>query len=167
MNLPERKPIRLKGYSYSQSGAYFITICTKNREKILSDIVVGCGVYDAPQITLTAYGKIAENYIHLMNDKYDTVSIDKYVIMPNHIHFIIVIRDNAIGGSSLAPNPTNEIIPKFVSLYKRYCNRACGRNIWQKSYHDHIIRGETDYREIWGYIDNNPAKWQEDRFYTQ
>lgn len=129
--------------------------------------IVGRGVYDAPQIKLTTYGETAEKYIRVMNDTHDKTFIDKYVIMPNHIHCIIVIRSATKDGSSQAPNPTNEIIPKFVSLYKRYCNRACGKNIWQKSYHDHIIRGETDYREIWQYIDNNPAKWQEDRLYAQ
>lgn len=62
-------------------------------------------------------------------------------------------------------HPTNETIPKFVSLFKRYCNREFGYNIWQKSYNDHIIRDEKDYLNRWKYIENNPAKWQEDDYY--
>lgn len=158
MNYPQRKPTRLKGYDYSNDGAYFVTLCVKNKEPLLGKIV-GCGVYDAPQIRLSEYGTVAEKYISLMNEKYDNVYIDKYIIMPNHIHMIIVVQNCKVdSGSSQAPNPTNETIPKFVSLFKRYCNRVYGRNIWQRSYNDHIIRGEKDYLEIWNYIDNNALK---------
>ena len=158
MNYPKRKPTRLKGYNYSDNGAYFITICVKNKEPLLGKIA-GCGVYDAPQIILSEYGTVAKKYISIMNEKYDNVYIDKYIIMPNHIHMIIVVQNcNTDSGSSQAPNPTNETIPKFVSLFKRYCNRVYGKNIWQNSYNDHIIRGEKDYLEIWSYIDNNTVK---------
>ena len=90
--------------------------------------------------------------------------------MPNHIHLIIEVltttgNDCVLNGSSQAPNPTNEIIPKFVSLFKRHCNREIGKNIFQRSFHDHIIRGEKDYLKIWNYIDTNPQKWDEDCFY--
>ncbi len=163
MNLPNRKPTRLKNYDYSSEGAYFITICTHQKQKILCDIV-GDGVYDIPQTDLSHYGLIADKYIQKMNSQYNNVFIDKYVVMPNHIHLILVIKNN---GMSQAPSPTNAIIPKFVSLYKRYCNREIGRNIWQRSYHDHIIRDERDYLKIWNYIDTNPQKWREDCFYTQ
>ena len=165
MTLPTRKAIRLKNYNYSQAGAYFITICTKEKRKILGNINVGFGVCDEPRVQLTPYGSIADKYIKLMACKYENVSIDKYVIMPNHIHFIIVVNDT--GGLSQAPNPTNEVIPKFISLFKRYCNREYGENIWQKSYNDHIIRGENDFLKIWEYIENNPIKWQDDLYFTE
>ena len=172
MNLPKRKPTRLKNYDYSQNGYYFITICTHNKQKILCNIV-GDGVYDIPQTNLTEYGKILEKYIVFMNSKYENVTIDKYVIMPNHIHLIIKIseklnNDNILHGTSQAPYPTaNAIIPKVISLFKRYCNREIGNNIFQRSFHDHIIRDENDYLKIWNYIDTNPQKWEKDCFYIK
>ena len=89
--------------------------------------------------------------------------------MPNHIHLIVVISEaiqkgNILNGTSQAPSPTNAILPKFVSLYKRYCNREYGDNLFQRSFHDHIIRNEADYQRIWNYIDTNPLKWNEDCF---
>ena len=87
MNLPKRKRIRLKDYDYSQDGYYFITICTKDKVKILCNIV-GTGVLDGPQIKYTKYGKIADNQIAIMSDFYNDIKVDKYVIMPNHIDYL-------------------------------------------------------------------------------
>ena len=165
MDLPKRRSTRLKNYDYSENGYYFITICTLKKQKILCDIV-GEGVYDLPNIVLTKYGKILDKYIIFMSSKFDGVSIDKYVIMPNHVHLIIKIEIEPEADSSSAPCPTaNAIIPKFVSLFKRYCNREIGSNIFQRSFHDHIIRGENDYAKIWDYIDSNPICWNSDALY--
>ncbi len=161
MEQPKRKQMRLKDYDYSQSGAYFVTISVKERKKILCDIV-GDGVYDIPKTILSPCGKIVEKYIQKMNSQYNNVCIDKFIIMPNHIHLIIKIsNDNdVLCGMSQAPYPTaNAIIPKFVSLFKRYCNREYGENIFQRSFHDHIIRNQKDYEEVWEYIENNPKSW--------
>ncbi|MBQ3226912.1 MAG: hypothetical protein IJB48_07645, partial [Clostridia bacterium] len=89
MHLPIRKPTRLKGYDDSSPGAYFITICTKERKHLLSKITVGDGVLDVPQNQLTNYGEIAEKHIGQMDEFYNYISIDKYVIMPNHIHLLL------------------------------------------------------------------------------
>ena len=169
MKLPKRKSPRMVGFDYSTNAAYFITICTDKKQKILCDFV-GDGVYDIPTTNLSDCGKIVKKYIEQMQSKYDNVCIDNYVIMPNHIHLIIMVsepcsNENNLYGSSQAPTPTNAIIPKFVSLFKRYCNREYGKNIWQRSFHDHIIRDERDYRKIYEYISSNPARWQEDKFY--
>ena len=164
--LPKRTPTRVKNFDYSTPGAYFVTICTEGRKQILSNITVGDGVYDIPCVRLTHIGKIVDKYINVMNETYDNVSVEKYVIMPNHIHMIIsILPENPTNGLSQAPNPTNAIIPKFVSLFKRYCNREIGHSIFQRSYHDHIIRGVKDYTEIYTYIESNPAKWAEDCYY--
>ena len=166
MNLPKRKPTRLKGYDYSTPEAYFVTICTQERKKILSNIIVGDGVLDVPQNILANYGEIANKYIKQMNGFYKHISVDKYVIMPNHIHFILSITDLKIG-TSRTPSPTNSEISKFISTFKRFCNREYGKNIWQRSFHDHIIRDEKDYQKIWEYIDTNPLKWELDCFYNE
>ena len=163
MNLPKRKPTRLKGYDYSTSGAYFITICTHNRECILGEIV-GQGLAPA-ETDLSQYGKIARDQLLDLENRYKSVKIDKYVIMPNHIH-VILITDNTAGAS---PCPTiSDIVCSFKSLTTRICNKSDNKTqkIFQTSFHDHIIRGEKDYQKIWEYIDTNPLKWELDCFYN-
>ncbi len=162
MELPKRKPTRLKDFDYSQNGAYFVTICTKDKQCIFSE-VVGGGALDAPQNILSETGKIAEKYILSTNNIPD-VAVDKYVIMPNHIHLILIVHNT--GGTSKAPSPTNNIISHTISTFKRFVNKEAGQNIFQRSFHDHIIRDEQDYLKIWNYIDTNPQKWREDCFFT-
>ena len=162
--LPKRRRTRLAGWDYSASGAYFVTVCTREKQKLLGE-VVGGGVYDAPQTRLSEQGKAVQESLRQMTE-HNEVTVEKAVIMPNHLHLLLVVHAHP-GGSSQAPNPTNAAIPQFVSLFKRRCNRLCGENIWQRSYHDHIIRDEADFQRIWEYIDTNPAKWQNDCFYSE
>ena len=163
MDLVKRKPNRLENYNYSASGAYFITLCTQGRKEILSCIDVGTGVLDCPKIQLSERGMIAEKYINQLNDFYDNIAVDKYVIMPDHIHLLLNISN--VDGQSGTPVPTNNnknsTVSKFVSTFKRFCNKEYGQNIWQQRYYDHIIRNQNDYNDIWEYIDNNPKKWLE------
>ena len=162
--LPKRKSPRLKGYDYSTPGLYFLTVCVKSREYLLGKIV-GCGDFDAPKMILSEYGVILDKYINLMNSKYSHIKIEKYVIMPNHFHLILNIKDYKIGASETAA-PYNNETSKFISLLKRYCNKEYGENIWQSSCNDHIIRGEKDYKKIWEYIDSNVLRWENDCFYN-
>ncbi len=189
MELPKRKSTRLQGYNYSTPGAYFITLCTKDRQRILSEISVGTGIpvgtgdclrrllpastrlqnalrfahLDGPQNKLTKYGEIADRQLKIMSDFYDNIKIDKYVIMPNHIHLLIRIIDT--DGQSGTPVPTNSLISQFVSTFKRFCNKEYGKNIWQSRSNDHIVRGKYDYEKIWEYIDTNVIRWEKDCFY--
>ena len=161
---PKRKDLRLKNYDYSEYGAYFITICTDKRRKIFSKIV-GVGVPDDPRVELTTYGKIVDKFINQLNDFYENISVEQYVIIPNHIHLILFVCDD---GSSRTPPPTskpNSIVPAFVSTFKRFCNKEIGENIWQRGFYDHIIRDKYDYDEISKYIHENPLKWQFDKLY--
>ena len=168
MDRPERKPIRLKSWDYSAPGAYFVTICTREKRCILSRIArpsvgdVGAGVLDGPRVRLSAIGRIVDKTIQSMNNHYDPVSFDRYVIMPNHIPLLIRITGD---GSSRTPTPTNAIIPACISTLKRMTNQLCGEKLWQRSYYDHIIRNEDDYRHIAEYIEANPTRWTDDRFY--
>ena len=165
MKLPKRKPTRLKEYDYSTPGMYFITVCVTDKKHLLGRIV-GFGDFDEPQMMLSKYGEILDRNINLMDAKYSHMNVDKYVIMPNHFHLILNITDYKNGASGIAA-PYNNEISKFISLLKRYCNREFGTNIWQRSYHDHIIRGEKDYRKIWEYIDANVVRWEKDCFYNE
>ncbi len=163
-----RKGMRLESHDYNTPGAYFITICTKDRKAILATIDVGTGVLDGPKIRLKPYGETARRYLLQMDDFYDHIAVDHYVIMPNHIHLLLRVLPTAKGpsGTPVPPSRQNTTIAQFVSTFKRFCNRELGHNIWQYRSYDHVIRGEQDYNEIWQYIDNNPAKWEQDRLYA-
>ena len=182
--LPERKKMRLKQYDYSSAGAYFVTICIQDRKSILSNIIppvgdgaydvpqypVGDGAYDVPQVRLTPIGKIIEKHL-LSSENISGVKIDRYVIMPDHIHAIIFLDPNqykrnsnklgasSINGTSRAPSPTNEMLPHIVSTFKRFCNRELEDNIFQRGYMEHIIRDLKDYETRANYIYNNPIRW--------
>lgn len=93
--------------------------------------------------------------------------MDKYVIMPNHIHLLVFVKETASGGPSGATSPANARIPHYVSTLKRFCHRDIGHKIFQRSYHDHVIRHERDYQRIWTYMEGNPSRWSEDRFYVK
>ena len=159
MELPKRKPTRLKGYDYSTPGAYFLTICVKDKKQLLSKIV-GDDEGIVPQNNLSEIGLICDRYINNINIKYENVTVDKYVIMPNHIHLIVFLH-----GTMRASSPTKNI-ETIIRSFKTMVTKEIGNSIWQRSYHDHIIRGEKDYRKIWEYIDTNPIKWELDCFYN-
>ena len=177
--MDNRKLNRLINYDYSSNGLYFVTICTKDRVQYLSEITtgngelienytehgnfVGDGVLDVPQIKLTEYGRILDQQIIEMNSIYKNSQVIKYVIMSDHLHMIIYLFDDEmVLGTSRTPSPTNAKIPLIVSTLKRFVNKKIGFNIWQRSYHDHIIRNREELRQIWQYIDNNPINWAND-----
>jgi len=100
------------------------------------------------------------------------LTIEKYIIMPNHVHLIIALHNEKDGtsrqnndGTSRMPSPTNALIQALVSTLKRFVHKECGFAFFQRSYHDHIIRNEAEYQKIWQYIDENPARWKEDMYY--
>ena len=161
MEIPNRKPNRIVGYDYSQNGAYFITICTQDRKKILSNISVGTPLPGCPQkpcVELLWHGEIADKYIRQMDAFYEHLSVDQYMIMPDHIHLLITIHESNGHPGKGVPARTSEIA-RFVGTFKRFCNKEYGENIWQSRYYDHVIRNQQDYNEVWEYIDNNPTKW--------
>ena len=149
MEITERKPNRLRDYDYSTNGAYFVTICTQDRKKILSSIVG-----DDAHIVPKPFGIVCEKYIRHVPE------IVKYVIMPDHIHMIIQLEN----GSMWASTPTNKKaqdnrISSIVRSLKVLVTKEIGQSIFQRSYYDHVIRNQQDYDEVWQYIENNPRKW--------
>ena len=91
--------------------------------------------------------------------------MEKFVVMPNHVHLLMGITRRETGAPR-SSRPT-KLVPRIVSALKRFTNKEAGWDLWQTSYHDHIVRSEADYLRIWNYIDTNPAKWREDRYYTE
>lgn len=154
MELPIRKQNRACDFDYSQNGAYFVTICTFDRKMILSQIV-GDG-FPVPN----AIGIIAEEMIRQIPNKYPNVRVDKYVIMPDHIHILLMIDS---GNEAANHYPTlGNIIEWYKYQVTKQANQLSGipgERIFQRSYYDHIIRNRNDYLEIWQYIDDNPRKW--------
>ena len=164
-----RKTTRLSGYDYSSPGAYFLTVCTQDRKCLLSRIV-GTGVLDGPLVELTPYGEVAEKYLRQLDAFYENLCVDSYVIMPNHIHLLLVIQESAKGPSG-TPVPTgrvqNSTVSRFLSTFKRFCNKEYGENIWQYRSYDHIVRDRADYETHLEYIRHNPARWREDELYSE
>ena len=161
----------MKNYDYSSNGAYFITICTRHRQNILGDITVGeglralpssvsessNGLRALPSVKLTNLGVEVEKAILFINSNYKDAVVDKYVIMPNHIHLIIIIHTDV---------PHMKVYD-IVGRLKSFTTNECKQIIWQRSFFDHIIRDENDYKRICQYIETNPAKWLEDKLYEE
>ena len=163
--LPKRKRTRLAEYDYSTPGAYFLTICTHEKRCILSDIHVGEGLAP-PAVVLTEVGEIAQAQLLALAERFPRLRLDKYAVMPNHVHILLTLMpcDNT-GGAS--PSPTViDVVRAYKSITTRLARPYLSDSaLWQRSFHDHVVRGEADHLEIWNYIDGNPAKWTEDCFY--
>ena len=157
---PKRKRNRLKYYDYSTPGAYFITICTKDRKMLFAP--VGADSISARMVERTFLETIQQ---------YNGVDSPIYVVMPNHFHAIITI--------SRADMESAPTISQIIQSFKRYSTIEYAKmvkegivppfekQIWQRSFHDHVIRDRRDYEKIAQYIHENPIKWQYDCFYIQ
>ena len=158
-----RKSIRLKGFDYSQPGYYFVTICTHKKNCILGRVIDN-------SMVLNDLGLVVNNHWQWLGKYYDYVEIDKYVIMPNHMHGIIIIGDNNSHESKRKP------LSDLISLFKAKCTRdirmAFGQpmtQLWQRGYYEHVIRNEKELSEIRKYIEINPLKWSlgKDKYYPR
>jgi len=167
----ERKQVRLRDYDYSQSGGYFITVCTYNREHLFGQVI-------NYQMTLNEIGKIVKQWWLKLEDRFTSVKLENHVVMPNHIHGIIMVgeKENEVGAihelplrSGMMPR-RQMLIPKVVGYFKmnsaKHVNRlrdAIGISLWQRNYYEHIVRNESELSRIREYIQNNPLKWDLDR----
>ena len=167
MELPKRKLPRLNGYNYANEGYYFVTICTKNKQQLLWDIYDGT----VKSVPYNDIGIIVKNELINITSHFNDVKIDKYVIMPNHIHCIVII--GCCGETERSrPFPTlSTTLSTVIGLYKSGVSKIVHKiypyiKIWQTSFHDHIIRNENEYQRIWNYIDENPQKWAKDCYFV-
>ena len=190
---PRRKSTHLKYFDYSSRGAYFVTICTKDRKRLFSEIVLSSSrifnyTTDQPvgeglappvsfptfisddtvaEIRLKSCGQIVKEQLLLLENRYPTVSISEYVIMPDHIHAIIFLNNDTIEDDNLSnsggasPSPTlNDVVCSFKSLTARACKQKYGiEKLFQRSYAEHIIRDYKDYETRKAYIQQNPIRW--------
>lgn len=159
-----RKNTRLPEYDYSSPGVYFITICTDKKQEIFGSVRRG----DAgrrPITALTNIGQIAEQMLDQIAQRY-SCRIDYSVIMPNHIHLLLDTTQRAT--ASVAPT-LGRIVGAYKSLVVKQCKYAgySEKSFWQRGYYEHVVRTEQDLSEIRKYIDENPDRWAEDKYYIQ
>jgi REP element-mobilizing transposase RayT len=171
---------RLQTWDYGTNGAYFITICTQNREHFF-------GVVQNSIMQLSETGKISEQLWIEIPNQFPFIELGNFVVMPNHVHGILIINKivspsvetrliaslpNKNGGFSGDKNPMlNDTISKIIRWYKGRCTFEC-RKInsdfsWQSRFHDHIIRNSKSFDIIQNYIFENPMNWEKDKFYNQ
>jgi putative transposase len=157
-----RRSIRLKGYDYKQVGAYFVTVVARNRACLFADIVNG-------ETRLNGAGRVMQSAWDDLPNHYPGVACDAFVVMPNHIHGIIVVMDTIVG-AGLKPAPTRHGLPEIIRGFKTFSARRIndlrstpGTPIWQRNYYEHIIRNEEELTRIREYVANNPLQWEDDR----
>ena len=144
----ERKNPRITGYDYTSENHYFVTICTDNKKCI----------FGKPN-HLNVFGNIARDCITKITNYYPYVLVDKFVVMPNHIHLIL-----CFSGENKAS--LSQVIGQYkMAVTKQIHQKEKHFTVWQRSFHDHVIRDRESYEKIWNYIDGNPGKWEEDCFY--
>jgi len=172
---PGRRSIRLKGFDYTRPGAYFVTLCTHNRQCLFGDFVIVDG-----EVQLNERGGIVTACWNNIPHHFSNITIDAFIVMPNHVHGIIIINDAAVGAkhslnsanaSPLPPTGTQPgslaaIVQNYKSVSTRKINAvrsAPGHPVWQRNYYEHIIRTDSDLARIRRYIANNPLQWTQDR----
>ena len=150
MDLPKRKSPRIPNYNYGLPNYYFITICTHEKKCL----------FGKPG-TLNLFGRYAEECILNIPKLHSEIKLDKYVVMPNHVHLILIISETKVKQS------ISTIIGQYkMAVTKKIREIHPDMDVWQRSFHDHVIRNQAGYEKIWQYIENNPIKWEEDCFYN-
>ena len=171
-HLPSRKSIRLRGYSYDQAGAYFVTVVTRGRMTLLGDVIDG-------EMRLNDTGRMISQLWEWLETRYPYVRLDEYVVMPNHLHGVIALGDLDAGGSRTAPthgrnsrrvnSAPRKSLGKLVGAFKTVTTKQAnlakdtpGQVLWQRNCYERIIRDDEEWNRIREYIANNPLKWEDD-----
>ena len=139
-----RKPNRLPGYDYSQSGSYFVTICTHDhRNRFWTDL---------QSFELSSAGSIVQTAIRQIPKFYPNVIVEHYVVMPNHVHILLTLTDGE----------NRKKLETIIGQMKRWATKQIGAPLWQISFNDHIVRDDEDFAVRWEYIETNPLRWEKD-----
>ena len=163
-----RRSIRLKGYDYSQAGAYFVTICAQNRQCLFGDIADG-------KMVLNKYGKIVADEWKKTAEIRREIELDEWIVMPNHFHAIVVMTD-PVGAIHELPLQMSQkqrrkmTLPKLIGRFKMLSSKRInklrntpGTKLWQRNYYEHIICNDDELHCTREYIINNPLKWESDK----
>ena len=165
-NLPKRKPLRLKNFDYSTPTAYFVTICSHNRINVFSHIVGA--IHESPELVLTKWGVCLDEVVNNIPTHINAY-VANYVIMPNHVHLIVFVGERAIRESPLQCRSVLSNLVGYIKMCasKRIRKENGGEVVWQRGYHDHIIRNREEYEKIYRYVCENPANWRIDCLYSE
>jgi REP element-mobilizing transposase RayT len=165
--LPNRQSTRLKGYDYAGPGTYFLTVCTHGRRYHFGDI------RDA-EMHLSPFGRIAAREWQVSFDRRPHIIPHAFVVMPNHVHGLVsldpettTLADREAIAMGLVPGSVGAFLNRYKGAVTTPVRNIFGRSkyrLWQRNYHDHIVRNEREYDTIFAYILDNPARWEEDRF---
>lgn len=161
-----RRSIRLKGYNYSQDGAYFVNLVSRDRTRRFGEVIDG-------EVLLNRYGQIVDQTWRWLEDHYPHVSLDAYILMPDHLHGIIVLNGDRRGVSRNAPTldgvrerehqkPLGQIIGAFKTVSTKRVNLTNGGvtgPLWQRNYWERVIRDDKELVFVREYIRNNPTRW--------
>jgi putative transposase len=160
---PRRRSLRLQAYDYAQAGAYFVMVCTQNRTCLFGEVTDGA-------MRLNSAGELAATVWNSMVERFPDIELDMFVVMPNHLHGIIVLSDSGRAATRAAPT-VGDVVGAFKSLFtlrfiegvksKRW--PAFDRRVWQRNYYEHVIRDERDLARVRRYIDENPLRWEFDQ----
>ena len=161
----DRRSIRLTGYDYSQAGAYFVTVVVRDRSCSFGSVVDGA-------VQLNDTGRLVRDSWEWLAVRYPYVTLDEYVVMPNHLHGIIAMTDPCRGGSRTAQTPVRRqplgrMIGAFKTVSTKRLNlarRTPGRPIWQRNYYERVIRDDEELAGVREYIVNNPTQWELDKY---
>lgn len=173
-DIHHRRSIRLKGYDYSQAGAYFVTVCSWHKECVFGEIVNG-------EMCLNAYGEIVKKCWNAIHDHFENMVCDEFVVMPNHMHGIIMINCRGEVASPFSGLEGRETLPlqkttlgKIVAYFKyqaakqiNHIRNTSGQQVWQRNYYETVIRNEKELQSIREYIVNNPMQWELDTEHPQ
>lgn len=179
MNLPQRHTIRLTDYDYSQEGLYFVTICCQDK-------ICRFGNISNSEVILNESGKIAHDEWLNTPQLRPNIELGTFIIMPNHIHGIIIVRNQIVGTNCIRPNidkngvcntplqPPSQTLGAIIRGYKsavtkqiKQLNNVSDIRLWQRNYYEHIIRNEASFSNISDYIVNNPYNWENDDYYNE
>lgn len=173
--LPKRKKLRLKGYDYSQNGCYFVTVCVKDKRHLLAHYksrtdIVGA-IHEAPVnhaenrcINLNQNRKLVERAIQGLHIRFDEITVDNYIVMPNHIHMLVSINNDIDSERAIRESPLQRsLLSKAVGYIKMNVSKEIHKTnpritVWQRGYVDHIIRNQQDFEYHWNYIEYNALK---------
>lgn len=157
-----RRSIRLRGFDYTQEGAYFVTVCTQNRICLFGEVV-------GEEMRLNETGVLVQTVWNGLPDHYSHVELDAFVIMPNHVHGVVVLARAGFKPPRTTAPTTRHGLPEIVRAFKTFSARRInamratpGTSVWQRNYYEHIIRDDAAFDRIRQYIIENPARWADD-----
>jgi len=166
--IKKRRSVRLKNYDYSHPGAYFVTVCAHEKKCLFGKNVES-------RMELNALGKIVEKHWMEIPKHFQTVSLDQFIVVPNHIHGILIVNVDGRGMACHAPTPrrfgkpVSNSLPTVVGSFKSAVSKTINESrnglrttVWQRNYYEHVIRNEKDLKAIREYIEQNPLKWSLD-----